>query len=336
MEIVSSGQIKNPYLTVEKGNQQNSPNVNLEKSPKKDEFKKGTTITKRDVFALSTGVLATSLAIGTVLLLRRRPDVFLNDFIKLEEELSSTTQKFEEQVDINKEFEKKIKALREECQKLIKANGENDTVISKLTKQISSFVKLPENFEKMEAKYYASYKKILENTDLGYDPLKAPENKIPQEYTHIKKTMPLKESSLPTGKNPKSDLLKYFTELEKEGKWELEMPKLPDGTVFEKPDDAFVKNINIEGLGETINTDFKIAYGERIKWSEEKIARDIVQNFYDGHGNTLDGVKFLIEKTPENKYKIRISGRAMFNPENLRYIGSGNKVEKPIQCRRVW
>ena len=38
-------------------------------------------------------------------------------------------------------------------------------------------------------------------------------------------------------------------------------------------------------------------------WSDEKIARDLLQNFYDAHGHTLEGTKIDIKKFNYSKRK---------------------------------
>ena len=43
-------------------------------------------------------------------------------------------------------------------------------------------------------------------------------------------------------------------------------------------------------LGQTENARIKIRYGAKTNWSNTKIARDIMQNFYDGNGHTMEGV----------------------------------------------
>ena len=80
---------------------------------------------------------------------------------------------------------------------------------------------------------------------------------------------------------------------------------------------ASISGLNISDLGKTVNSDFKLNYGKRVNWSEQKIARDIMQNFYDGHGNTLDGVRLAIKKLPDGQYNIKVSGLAEFDYENL-------------------
>ena len=55
------------------------------------------------------------------------------------------------------------------------------------------------------------------------------------------------------------------------------------------------------------------------------VARDILQNFYDGHGGTLDGVKIDIQKV-DGKYKVKISGESEYNYFYLKNIAASSKT----------
>ncbi len=77
-------------------------------------------------------------------------------------------------------------------------------------------------------------------------------------------------------------------------------------------------------LGKETNAFIKIKYGQKVDWSAKKIARDIMQNFYDGNGNTLEGTKIEIAKDGK-KYKIRISGEGKYDYKHLESIGSTTK-----------
>ena len=42
-------------------------------------------------------------------------------------------------------------------------------------------------------------------------------------------------------------------------------------------------------------TTVSASYADSLLWDDDKIARDLMQNFYDGHGQTLDGVKLDVQ-----------------------------------------
>ncbi|MCQ2740126.1 MAG: hypothetical protein MJ237_07865 [bacterium] len=68
-------------------------------------------------------------------------------------------------------------------------------------------------------------------------------------------------------------------------------------------------------------------YNSSQEWSTDVVARDIMQNFYDGHGGTLDGIKIEVKKV-NGKYKVKISGNSEYNYFYLETIGaSGGKTQ---------
>ncbi len=83
------------------------------------------------------------------------------------------------------------------------------------------------------------------------------------------------------------------------------------------------------------NTKFKFEYGDSslAEWTEDKTARDLLQNFYDGHGHTLEGVKYDVHYNPATKsYKVRISGQGEFQQKCIEDYGAGNKRENPYNA----
>ena len=58
-------------------------------------------------------------------------------------------------------------------------------------------------------------------------------------------------------------------------------------------------------MSENLPTDLTMKYGKRVCWSDEKIARDILQNFYDAHGHSLEGTVIDIKKIGKI-FKVRI------------------------------
>ena len=72
-------------------------------------------------------------------------------------------------------------------------------------------------------------------------------------------------------------------------------------------------------------TNISESYADSVKWDNDKIARDVLQNFYDGHGQTLDGVRLHFEPTRTGKYKVRIEGKSTYTPDKAVYIGESTK-----------
>ena len=78
-------------------------------------------------------------------------------------------------------------------------------------------------------------------------------------------------------------------------------------------------------LGQTENARIKIRYGAKTNWSNTKIARDIMQNFYDGNGHTMEGVGVEVTPQPDGTYKIRITGDGHYDYSHLESLGDSTK-----------
>lgn len=76
-------------------------------------------------------------------------------------------------------------------------------------------------------------------------------------------------------------------------------------------------------------TNISEKYADSVQWNNDKIARDVMQNFFDGHGQTLDGVKLNFEPTANGKYKVRIEGKSTYTPDKAVYIGESSKRNDP-------
>jgi hypothetical protein len=77
-------------------------------------------------------------------------------------------------------------------------------------------------------------------------------------------------------------------------------------------------------LGKLKETDFLLTYG--VKWDKTKCIRDLLQNFYDAHGQTLEGVTIKVSRdTPAKPYTVRIEGLAEYNHELVEKVGGTTK-----------
>ena len=64
-----------------------------------------------------------------------------------------------------------------------------------------------------------------------------------------------------------------------------------------------------------------------VNWSRQGIIRDIWQNFYDGHGQTIDGVRVKIQRTSHSSpYRVTIEGGAEYAHHLLVDIGGTSKA----------
>lgn len=66
-------------------------------------------------------------------------------------------------------------------------------------------------------------------------------------------------------------------------------------------------------------------YADSVQWNNDKIARDVLQNFYDGHGQTLDGVQLIFTPVENGRYKVKILGNSTYSADKAIYIGESTK-----------
>lgn len=116
---------------------------------------------------------------------------------------------------------------------------------------------------------------------------------------------------------------KLMRELRNTGHVKLSIPN--EGGVKVKPYDAVIHPEDDSRLNVTQDAGIKIRYGTKLQWSNFKIARDLLQNYYDGHGHTLEGVNIEVNKTADGKYKIKISGESSWDYSHLDQMGSSTK-----------
>lgn len=116
---------------------------------------------------------------------------------------------------------------------------------------------------------------------------------------------------------------KLMRELRNTGHVKLSIPN--EGGVKVKPYDAVIHPEDDYRLNVTQDAGIKIRYGTKLQWSNFKIARDLLQNYYDGHGHTLEGVNIEVNKTADGKYKIKISGESTWDYSHLAQMGSSTK-----------
>lgn len=65
-----------------------------------------------------------------------------------------------------------------------------------------------------------------------------------------------------------------------------------------------------------------------VQWPIEKCVRDLLQNFADAHGGTLDGVKLEVTQDADGAYEIFVRGKGEYSHKLLEAIGATTKKGK--------
>lgn len=170
-------------------------------------------------------------------------------------------------------------------------------------------------------KYKAYISEKLEGP-MSYDPMVPVYNKVNDKkiYSWVK-IFDYKEAPAPTSVEKVTPTETYIKELFQNGTIIFDYTYGKSKII--KNSKAYVTGKEF-GMSENLPTDLTKKYGKRVCWSDEKIARDILQNFYDAHGHSLEGTTIQIKKVGKN-FKIRINGQSEYEYKNIQYIGAGEK-----------
>lgn len=162
---------------------------------------------------------------------------------------------------------------------------------------------------------FNTIKDKIENGDYGYDILNPPITGK-KDAPDFADAVPLPEY---VGTANREYIQKLdIPEIKPDGSFDYEVPMLPNVNISHSP------SVNFKPVENQL-TNISESYAQSVQWNNDKISRDILQNFYDGHGQTLDGVKFHFEPTRNKKYKVRIEGKSTFTPDKAIYIGESSK-----------
>lgn len=167
----------------------------------------------------------------------------------------------------------------------------------------------------MRDKLFNELKSKIEKSDYGYD--------ITQPPITGKSGRKIYDDAIP--------LPSSVGTLNRAGMKELQIPEIASNGRFdyELPMSDEVKITHMQSVDfkpvKSQPTNISESYADSVQWNNDKIARDVLQNFFDGHGQTLDGVKLHFEPTGTGKYKVRIEGKSTYTPDKAVYIGESTK-----------
>lgn len=273
-----------------------------------------------NVISINKGKLALTLAItGTicaavaVALCNKKISSLSSECSKLKNALNDAPKHATSDAVNNSELAK--------AQKIIK---ELEEKIKKLSNRTNSATPLSDEAQEAIGTKTARYREIISNIETIYEDVEAPKGKtfyIPP----YKKLFTFQESKLPHGTKAKNNFIENLIE-EFRNKKRIEIPQIHQKTAQETIENAKIKPQDLGELAKPQKTSLKVAYGQKVQWSDEKVARDILQNFYDANDHTLDGVGFLAEELPNGHYKVKISGNGVFNYDKLRLMGDTTKT----------
>lgn len=162
---------------------------------------------------------------------------------------------------------------------------------------------------------YAGYKAKVEGGKLNYD-IETPPITGKKDVVEYNDAIELPKTSGTLNRSNMIDL--NIPEIKEDGSFDFKLPGSPEMKIshMETKDFKPVKNQM---------TNITESYADSVQWNNDKIARDVLQNFYDGHGQTLDGVQLTFTPLANGRYKVRIKGDSTYTVDKAVYIGESTK-----------
>ena len=198
-------------------------------------------------------------------------------------------------------------------QELKNSNEELKTQKEDLENKLANIV-LPQNMEQKASEKIDQ----LNGQELSYVPTEIITKKHQRPNYHINQNPQIEMSQLPEQTFLRNDAVKLvYPQFDEQSPYSFEFPTSKDMKI--KYD-----NREITPIGKTLTT-VSESYADSLVWSNDKIARDLLQNFYDGHSQTLDGVKFDVNPNGDGTFKVRLSGLSTYSPEKAILLGESSK-----------
>ncbi len=157
-------------------------------------------------------------------------------------------------------------------------------------------------------------RKTINEGDYGYDITTPPITGKKGPSLPIAGEIPLPTHVGTTNRAGMLDL--HIPQIGSDGRFSLELP-MGEAKISTMPSKNFKSRRGEIGISEE--------YSESVRWNSDKVARDIMQNFYDGHGQTLDGVKMAFTPAGNGRYRVRIDGKSTYTPDKAVILGASGK-----------
>lgn len=197
-------------------------------------------------------------------------------------------------------------------------------------------IKLQEEAEKAKNQFHAQFNGVDSPQEILANIKKALQEKIekgnldydittPPVVGKGKRELPETALDLPThvGTTNRSNIEKLdIPEIGTDGRFNFEIPMTSEAKI------THIDSVDFWPVHNQ-KTNISEKYADSVQWNNDKIARDVMQNFFDGHGQTLDGVKLNFEPIGNGKYKVRIEGKSSYTPDKAVYIGESSKRDDP-------
>lgn len=159
--------------------------------------------------------------------------------------------------------------------------------------------------------------KELATQKLNYDPMKPffrerPPMFKPEQYTD-------EYAAIKTGTTNRADMVELkIPEIKPDGSFDFELPA--GAMKVRKPQ---LRQIEPYEIDSTISE----KYAQSVNWNDDKGVRDALQNYLDGHGQTLDGVRMIFKPLADGRYRVRIEGKSLYDHKHAIIMGESTSHE---------
>ena len=250
--------------------------------------------------------LSTAILVGSVVHGRNKWKIS-----RLENEVSELTGCRK----ILKETEQKVKDLTTNNETLSKLNKKLQREADKAKEKFTDIFEGDLAPKDLRDKIFNGLKNKIDNGDYGYD-INNPPVTGKGSATIYPDAVTLPSS---VGTLNRAEMIELqIPKIDSDGRFSYEVPMSNEVKI------THAKSVDFTPV-KSQPTNISESYADSVQWGNDKIARDILQNFYDGHGQTLDGVKLHFEPSGNGKFRVRIEGKSTYTPDKAILLGESTK-----------
>ena len=280
-------------------------------------------INKKEVVKIGAAVLATALAATTITNIIRGRN-YTRQLRNIEEayrrNMDTMTEPYRRRINDlteNLNAERSANAgLRQANADITELNRQLNQELQDTKSQLDDILNSDTGISGIRDKVYDNLKAVTDKAELGYDAMEPPVTGLGQKKVYTDAIdLPARVKTT----NRANMRVLDIPEIEPSGRFHFEMPKSEEMKVTQ-----IDKTRNFTPRSDQM-TNVSESYADSVQWNNDKIARDVLQNFFDGHGQTLDGVRFNFEPVGNGRYRVRIEGDSSYSADKAIFIGESTK-----------
>lgn len=294
-----------------------------------DQANQEAVLTRQSALEESNAILTRAKEEASGLLHKEHDHAIASAKISAREEIERIKKKKEEEIENTIQWQrfileqKEAELQREHEAKIAQYKSEEEELQRNLESTQALFDRLRRHSVEEEiADIKAQVKEEIDSYQLDYDYSQGLqlEDKYAQQFMQVdnpSQNISIMDCAIPKTYKVEEKPLE-IPNIEKGMPWEYQVPQNGEIKLPEYKKLPFTEMYDRE-------TNISMNYADSVMWGLEKISRDILQNFFDGHGQTLDGVKMNFTPQENGKWKVRIEGQAQYTQEKAILLGESTK-----------